>query len=296
MPSSYFAKRETDLDPVLFSGDRMVEDIRHDLLHMVDMTLGSHFSHPDIWSSPYLAGSGASYQWSAIREPADLDVLVAIDDIRFRESNPDYRGFSSHDISAELNDVFHSELMPHTVNWKGYELTFYALDTDNILDLRPYAAYDIRGDQWVVHPTREGRTVPAQWEEDARGLRAAALAMFQWYSKSIQEVNYAPNDAVRRNSEQALMMVLDQADELYRTLHSMRGRSFTASGGGYGDRNNFLWQASKRDGWLSPIKELHIHRRNIRSDNDVSTYGVELPGVDVLMRRAMASYGSRQTT
>jgi hypothetical protein len=41
----------------------------------------------DVW----LAGSAVSYQWSAAREPGDLDVLIGVDYIQFRKAHPEYK-------------------------------------------------------------------------------------------------------------------------------------------------------------------------------------------------------------
>ena len=88
--TSYFSKPEESLDPKLFDGTHLKGWVRNGLLHLLFDFLREEYRHPDLWAHVWIAGSGVSYQWSAAREPGDLDVLIGIDYLQFRRANPEY--------------------------------------------------------------------------------------------------------------------------------------------------------------------------------------------------------------
>lgn len=128
MPSSFFAEYEDHLDPTLFGeyGEVVRGTVRVELLSLLYSTFDRHhFTGTREWTRAWIAGSGVSYQWSAARDPGDLDILVGIKYEEFRHLNPDYRQMSDVEISQMMNEIFRLELQPHTENWHGYEVTFY---------------------------------------------------------------------------------------------------------------------------------------------------------------------------
>jgi hypothetical protein len=116
-PTSYFSAPSSTLDPELFDGNRLKPQVRNALLELVYSFLGKHFTNPQSWAEPWIAGSGASYQWAAAREPGDLDILVGVDYVAFRRTNPRYQGLSDKEISEDINEKFRTELQPHTERW-----------------------------------------------------------------------------------------------------------------------------------------------------------------------------------
>jgi hypothetical protein len=89
-----------------------------------------------------------------------------------------------------------------------------------------------------------------------------------------------------------LQSSLEQASAIFDRVHEGRKVAFGPGGLGYNDRHNFLWQAAKRDDWMNPIKELRDYATKLRENNNVSTYGVELPDTDTLIRRAATAYAN----
>jgi hypothetical protein len=79
--------------------------------------------------------------------------LVGVDYIKFRKANPEYVGLSDSEISNQINEEFREGLQPGTENWNGYELTFYVnAGATDIRSIKPYAAYDLKYDDWTVTP------------------------------------------------------------------------------------------------------------------------------------------------
>lgn len=292
MPSSFFSPYEEHLDPTLFGeGYQIRGTVRVGLLSMMYAVLDKYFVGGKSWSRAWIAGSGVSYQWGSNN---DLDVLVGVKYEDFRYLNPTYRQMSDLEISKHINEIFRSDLQPHTEDWHGYEVTFYV--NQNSWDIRtilPYAAYSLTDDSWTVEPTRNAPSVPAEWEHEASGMQKRAQLAVSRYSEAHTSMVNAPHDAARVSAESAMKHSLAQAADLFHQVHEGRKYAFGPGGSGYSDRHNFLWQAGKRDGWLPALKEMKNYYDTMTAQQHLSTYGVELPDTDVLIRRAAAAYAAR---
>ena len=292
MPSSFFSPYEEHLDPTLFGeGYQIRGTVRVGLLSMMYAVLDKYFVGGKSWSRAWIAGSGVSYQWGSNN---DLDVLVGIKYEDFRYLNPTYRQMSDLEISKHINEIFRSDLQPHTEDWHGYEVTFYV--NQNSWDIRtilPYAAYSLTDDSWTVEPTRNAPSVPAEWEHEASGMQKRAQLAIRRYSEAHTSMVNAPHDVARVSAESAMKHSLAQAADLFHQVHEGRKYAFGPGGSGYSDRHNFLWQAGKRDGWLPALKEMKNYYDTMTAQQHLSTYGVELPDTDVLIRRAAAAYAAR---
>ena len=114
----------------------------------------------------------------------------------------------------------------------------------------------------------------------------------QRYSAALTAVQNATNPAHRINAQQQLHDSLDQISGLFEKIHQGRKQAFSPTGEGYADLNNYLWQAGKEHGWLHAARKLSQYRDELAEFNDISTYGVQLPDHDVLLRRAMTAYSA----
>ena len=292
MPSSFFSPYEEHLDPTLFGeGYQIRGTVRVGLLSMMYAVLDKYFVGGKSWSRAWIAGSGVSYQWGSNN---DLDVLVGVKYEDFRYLNPTFRQMSDLEISKHINEIFRSDLQPHTEDWHGYEVTFYV--NQNSWDIRtilPYAAYSLTDDSWTVEPTRNAPSVPAEWEHEASGMQKRAQLAIRRYSEAHTSMVNAPHDVARVSAESAMKHSLAQAADLFHQVHEGRKYAFGPGGSGYSDRHNFLWQAGKRDGWLPALKEMKNYYDTMTAQQHLSTYGVELPSTDVLIRRAAEAYAAR---
>lgn len=287
-PTSYFSDPEKMLDPTLFQGRVLQSWVRTGITSMLNDFLGLHYRHPELWSHPWLAGSGVSYQWSANRQPGDLDCLVGVDYIQFRKANPEFAGLSDTEISEQLNEEFREDLQPKTSNWNGYELTFYVNPgATDIRAIKPYAAYDLKYDEWTVHPDPNAKApVQPAWDSVAASDAQLAVQAHTRYTQAVNDVQTSHNDALRRNAENRLAIVGQQAMALYDEIHGNRGLAFSQTGSGYADFHNYRWQAGKRLGTVDLLRSI---RQSIRQP----AAAVEVPDARTLIRRA-ALYRKQQ--
>jgi hypothetical protein len=287
-PTSYFSAPSTDLDPNIFQGRELRDWVRKGIIQLLQDFLQQKYSQPEVWSHPWLAGSGVSYQWSAARQPGDLDCLVGIDFVAFRKANADFRGLSDNEISEELNDDFRQNLQPQTENWNGYELTFYVNPTaTDIRSIKPYAAYDLKYGEWTVTPDpTQSAPSNADWDRIVSEDFTKTQQIHTRFSTAVQDVQESRSGANRRNAEVRLNAAAQQGEALYGEIHGNRSQAFSPTGEGYGDFNNYRWQAGKRLGTIDKLRNIRKYTSNMTKSTQAATYGVELPDVNTLIRRA----------
>jgi len=292
-PTSYFSAPEQELDPALFDGTNLKGWVRNGLLHLLFGFLNEVYRHPDIWCHVWIAGSGVSYQWSAARQPGDLDVLIGVNYIQFRKAHPEYVGLSDVEISKMLNEDFRTYLQPDTEDWNGYEVTFYVNPgATDIRTINPYAAYDLTHNEWTVFPSKEGAPENPVWEELAKKDYKMADDIVTRYTDALTRFQHATNDAARRNAEFKLQAALMQASALYDDIHHARTYAFGQGGKGYSDYYNYRWQAGKKYGTVPTLRKMSEFWSAYKAQEADETYGVELPDTQTLIRRA-ATYRAK---
>lgn len=290
LPTSYFSAPAAHLDPKLFENRTLKSWVRTGILAVLKDFLSLHYRHPELWSHPWLAGSAVSYQWEAAREPGDLDCLIGVDFVQFRKANPEYRGLTDREIAEQLNEDFRDQLHGQTENWNGYELTFYVNPTaTDIRAIRPYAAYDLRYDEWTVSPDpQQVAPVNAEWDRIVDSDKAAATSAYTRFNAAVQDIKLSTNEAVRRNSEAKMTAAMQQANALYNEIHGNRSQAFSTEGQGYGDFNNYRWQAHKRNGVVQTLRTMREYMKKTMQQSNI--YGVDLPDTSTLIRRAATYY------
>jgi hypothetical protein len=287
-PTSYFSAPAPTLDPKLFEGRLLKAWVRQGISRLLYDFLGQFYRHAELWAHPWLAGSGVSYQWQAARDPGDLDCLIGVDYEQFRKANPEYMGLSDKEISATINEQFYNGLQPKTSNWNGFELTFYVNPgATDIRAIKPYAAYDLKFDEWTVYPD------PAQkapqnllWDTLADNDAKLAKQIHTRFTAAVQDVGASRNDAMRRNAEVKVQSALEQGVALFDEIHSGRREAFGSTGEGYADFHNYRWQSGKASGAVPMLKQLKEYADSRKSSVEQVTYGVSLPDTDTLVRRA----------
>ena len=286
--TSYFSAPSDTLDPQLFEGRFIKPWVRQGILNLLYDHLGRTYRHAELWAHAWLAGSGVSYQWSASRNPGDLDCLVGVDMVQFRKANPEYVGLSDTEISEDINDGFRNVLQPTTEDWNGYELTFYVNPgASDIRAIKPYAAYDLKFNEWTVTPDPNvSAPVNDEWERVVTQDATTAHSITTRYTSALQDVQVAHNGPVRRNAEARLFAAMQQGNALYEEIHGGRSSAFGSGGEGYADFHNYRWQAGKREGTVQALRQLHEHSKSLQSSVEAATYGVELPDTNTLIRRA----------
>lgn len=280
--TSYFSAPSQTLDPTLFDSRHLKSWVRQGILHILNDFFNHEYRHSELWAHPWLAGSAVSYQWEAHRSPGDLDCLVGIDYVQFRKANPEYSGLTDNEISEQFNELFRSLLHPQTANWHGFELTFYVNPgATDIRVINPYAAYDLKYDEWTV-PPQVGQHAPQnpEWDVVAERDYAAAHLAHTRFMSALQDIQTSHADATRRNAEVRLNQAQQQAHALFDEIHTGRRNAFNAQGAGYYDFHNYRWQSLKKTGAMNLLKEVR------EFDIPSTKYGVELPDARTLIRRA----------
>lgn len=292
-PTSYFSAPEQELDPDLFTNTTIKSWVRNGLLEKLMSFLNAGYRHPDTWTRVWIAGSAVSYQWSADRDPADLDVLIGIDYIKFRKAHPEYMGLSDIEISKMLNEDFRNNLQPETENWNGFEVTFYVNPgATDIRTINPYAAYDLTHNEWTVFPSKEAAPENKDWESLVLKDKAKASDIVSRYTQALTELKGSQNDAARRNAEFKLQQALMQGSMLFEDIHKSRRYAFRPDGKGYFDFYNYRWQAGKKYGTVPALRQMSEYWSAYKAQQAEETYGIELPDTQTLIRRA-ATYRSR---
>jgi hypothetical protein len=293
--SSLDIEPEGTLDPFLFDGARMKPSVRLFLLGTIQQYMDQRYRGSTEWLRAWLAGSGASYRWSAASDLKDLDVLLGVNFLEFRRLNQGFRQIGDDEIARHLNEELRHELWPTTSHWNDeYEITWFVNPHSwDIRAINPYAAYDLVTDGWSVPPSKDGPVSRPEWEMYAEMYRSSAHTAVDRYSQALLEVKNAQNPAHRRNAEVMFHHAVDQAVALFDNAHQGRRTAFTPTGSGYDDFSNFLWQRGKRDGWVPALKMIKdFHAASIEHAQG-QTYGLELPSTDALVRRAALQYRNR---
>ncbi len=285
--TSYFSQPAAGLDPRLFRSGKLDPSVRAAILQLLLNHLNAKYTGAEAWSVAWLAGSGVSYQWAANREPGDLDCLVGIDFPRFRESNSSYRGLSDKEISELMNEGFRESLHPKTELFLGtFELTFFVNVRTNILDIKPYAAYSLTDDQWVVAPSPTAQEFVPEWEQLVNNDRTDTINILTKFVSAKNRYEQATNDALKANARSEMRLAYSQGLSLYEALHGGRSAAFSPSGEGYSDIANYRWQSGKRTGAVQAIRSMKKEMEALDDAQTKSTYGVDLPDARTLIRRA----------
>lgn len=289
-PTSYFSAPAPELDPKLFEGRQLKSWVRTGVQSILNDFLNLRYRHSELWAHAWLAGSGVSYQWSAAREPGDLDCLIGVDYLQFRKANPEFRGLSDKEISEQINEEFRDELYGQTENWNGYELTFYVNPgATDIRTIKPYAAYDLKFDEWTVSPDpQQVPPVNKDWDQVAANDAAQAKQSATRFTAAINDLRAAPNDALRRNAQTRLEAAAQQGNALYNEIHTNRSMAFSSEGAGYADFHNYRWQAAKGTGTVDQLRTMRQYLKDSVQERNI--YGVDLPNASTLVRRAATYY------
>jgi hypothetical protein len=251
--------------------------------------LKTNYANPEAYAHIWLAGSAVSYQWTAARNPADLDCLIGINYLSFRQNNPQYKSLSDKQIATMLNEDFR-DIQEDLDNFMGaYELTFYVNVNSDIRTIKPYAAYSLTNDEWTVAPEVKAAPVNKMWERKVGTDTSLTTDILARYSKAFNDIHAATTDTSRRNAEAALKLAIDQGTALFEDIHQGRKYAFSPSGLGYSDIHNYRWQAGKSAGTIQALRKLKDIGKASKKEYEAKTYGMELPDANTLIRRALGA-------
>lgn len=302
--SSYFESPHRHLDPDLFNGERLHPEVRARLLTMLEDGLNGALNLAGIehWLHAWLAGSGITFQWEG--GEGDLDVLFGVEMAKFVHHNPNFTGIPESGVAEWVNETLKRVVWPETSHTRfgrrTYEVTFYwNPGTDNSIEnIKPYAAYDLRSDTWVVEPPElpvDPRVLyPAEWyQAGARDVEAAEQIVRT--IRGHQEV-LASNDAgspAARTAGAGLVRARQAARALFDDIHLGRRQAFGEQGHGYADWHNFRWQHAKSTGVVPALRAITEEAKEANSREETRLYGGPIEAADKLVMREMMRYGPR---
>lgn len=287
--TSYFSPSGAGLDPRLFRNNKLIPTVRSSIMRILLEHLKNNYANPEAYTHIWLAGSAVSYQWTAARNPADLDCLIGLNYLSFRQNNPQYKSLSDKQIASMFNEDFR-DIQADLDNFMGaYELTFYVNVNSDIRTIKPYAAYSLTNDEWTVAPEIKSPPVNKMWERKVDTDTSLATEILSRYSKAFDDIHAATTDTARRNAESALKLAVDQGTALFEDIHQGRKYAFSPSGSGYSDVHNYRWQAGKSAGTIQALRKLKDIGKASKKEYEAMTYGMELPDPNTLIRRALGA-------
>lgn len=302
--SGYFSTPELILDPQLFDGKAIKPHVRDVILETFYDYMSTRYHDVREWTMVWLAGSGASYQWSADRGNGDLDVLFGINFTRFLESNPEFQGLVPYEIEYIMDDDLRNNLWPKTAitlitrgDDRPYEITYYMNSSiefsgDGIASIHPYAAYNLSENHWTTEPERNPRTdIPREFEEQAQRNVEEAKTLQQEYNFIRARLD-GSSPTQRHNYVTELHQVVSKANALFDQIHTNRKQAFGPSGKGYHDFWNYQWQAAKRDGIINILNTIGSVGDEAQTQSDLELYGGPIEDAQSkLIIRAIQSQG-----
>jgi len=297
--SGYFSTPDSGLDPNLFNGDVLKPEVGQLIRDLFYNYMDSRYREARSWSRLWLAGSGISYQWAADRGNGDLDVMVGIDPVDFRRTNPTMAGLSDVELADYINADLRQHLWPATaattIGRKVYEVTYFwnpgvGADPGDVRAINPYAAYDIIDNSWVVRPPKlpaNPRTLyPAEWWQRIDAEAQLARQIIDRYNAARHEA--ATLTGPRQiNALTQMRLAAAQALALWDDIHTGRKAAFGPGGAGYGDWNNFRWQAFKDNGLGPALAEIAKVARSGQEATEAALYGQRIASVEQARIRAL---------
>lgn len=299
MPSSYFSPPANHLDPALFDGWKLKDSVREPLITAALSELHkAGLKDSGKWLRMWITGSAISYQWNADRGNGDLDVQIGIMYEQFLNSNPEYRNISEYIMNEQVNTFLRDNLWPKmshaNIGGKIFEVTYfwnYDVESD-IMSIRPYAAYDLMSDQWIVQPPElpvDPKTLyPEEWYALIENDDYSSYRITSVYNDASKEISgYKPGSAAYINAKSRMNLAEAQAKTLYDDIHEGRRQAFTMGGKGYSDYHNFRWQSAKASGTIERLKSIIQEHKTEFLSKQTELYGSPIKSADEALEDAM---------
>lgn len=229
------------LDHRLFDENgKLRPDVRGYIVSMLTAFWMLRYRNWRKWAKVYFAGSEAS-EWTSdsLEGNNDFDVLIGVDYDAFRTEHGPISSrakLTDQQITDRMNDEFRSGMNPLTkaimIDVNGtptgpWDNTWYVNpDSYDIRKIKPYAAYDVTGDTWVVKPPHLPHWSLSDFPKPVvRTLRAA-----DDYTRAVLKLPEPERT--------------QQGAALFEAWHEDRSRAFSERGEGWYDVANL------REKWL----------------------------------------------
>jgi len=238
------------LDHRLFEGEHLRPRVRSVLMNrlgsVLTLTLGEDWrTLTRVW----LAGSQAS-KWTGpeLEGNGDLDVLIGLAHTHARLASPLLAGMSDLQVSHHLNVILQAQFNeshwhpPFDPSGKEYDLTGYVIHVSDIRSIKPYAAYDLTGDDWTVKPP----DLPS-WSAESFPQGPAVFAEARALAAQVRAILRLPEP-----------FRTQEASRIWDSLHAGRTHDFSEQGEGWMGTGNILEKAldQAHGGLIEKLKAL----------------------------------------
>lgn len=293
--SGYFSTPQATLDPHLFNQEKIKPEVRSWILNTL-YDYWRKYKNAKSWSTVWIAGSGATYQWAGDRGNGDLDILIGIDWPEFFRANQIYAGLSSVEIAGVIDNDLKTDLWPQTssqnINGQDFEVTFFVnAGGSDIRDINAYAAYNLTNNSWDVKPPTlpqdPSRLYPKTFYQAADQDKKTADVLIKRFDSLKRDLSaQKENTPGWNNTLSQLNLVTSQAKSMFDSIHIGRRAAFGEGGSGYGDYYNFRWQRNKQNGTVQALNAIATARISAREESDIDLYGNPIASADDALVRA----------
>jgi GNAT superfamily N-acetyltransferase len=240
--------RTYGLDVRLWENDKLKASIRADIMTTFDAFCIRHkFARHERWAKIVFFGSEAS-TWTSkdLRGNSDFDLSIGLEYNVLREANPQFKPFSDLEIADAFTQLMHAELNNPQKTFPEVEGVFDQTWFANLLgwdiaQIRPYAAYDVVAEEWIVKPP----DLP------------------DWSMKSFPEGPGAAEEVrgIIEMAEGILAMPepyrTQNGSALWEFVHSNRSDAFGSQGEGWFDMRNVVEKALDQKGLMQALFLCH---------------------------------------
>lgn len=195
-------------------------------------------------------------------------------------------------IPANLSNAPSSMLEAENV--QTYSVTFYVNpESASILDINPYAAYNLTTNHWDVTPPElpdDPATLysPDFYKEADKDKDAAARFVKEYRTLRNTLAVAQQGTAGWASAVAQINLVVSQAKDLFDSIHLGRRLAFQSGGSGYGDYYNFRWQVGKQNGTVASLREIAGTKKTADEENQTDLYGVPIMSAeDALIKAAL---------
>lgn len=237
------------LDTRLWDEDQNLRDsVRMDVITRFDAFCHNHgYEGWHRWAKIVFFGSEAS-EWTSRSRVGngDFDLSIGIHYPALRAMVPGFDGLADEIIAAGMTQEMHAELNDPQHEFPGvpgtFDMTWYAnLQGWDIARIRPYAAYDVVADEWIVRPPH---------------LPDWSMQSFPEGEGLVEEVH-----GIVLMAEGILRMPepyrTQNGAALWEFVHSNRSDAFGESGEGWWDARNVVEKALDQKGLMQKLWECH---------------------------------------
>lgn len=269
-------------DHRLWDGDKLREQVRADIINRWrDFCVVHQLRAWSNWVKIVFFGSEAS-EWTSkdLEGNGDFDLSVGIEYDRFRKANPTFTGMADQEIANWFTETMHAELNDSTHVFPDtagtYDNTWFAnLDGYDIRKIRPYAAYDVIAQDWIVKP-------PDLPNFNINELPHPVLVILRAAETTVRNTLKLPEP------ERTV-----QAARLYDMWHADRSNAFGPQGLGQYDLGNLREKWLDQLGLWGQLAKAHHDAASVTVpwDNGISGY---LPRVASRTTKALDEIGRRE--